>query len=99
MVTIIFGLAVTFIGHTILSENNNKLNPNPDKIDKTFGKEYFPTNIKNKLIYQSTFGDLELKVTKEYNIYLSSYDSDKFKYRQKLFINGKGLFLNEYVSI
>lgn len=95
LVVILFGLAVSFIGNTALSQSENKLNSNPDKIDKTFGKEYFPTYIKNKLIYQSTFGDLELKITKEKDNYVFGYDSDKFKYRQKLFVNEKGLFVNE----
>ncbi len=63
--------------------------------DKTFGKEYFPTEIKKTLLYNSSFGGLELKVTKEKNVYLFSYDSEKFKYRQKLFVNDNGLFVNE----
>ena len=46
-------------------------------------------------MYDSSFGDLELKVTKEKNVYLFSYDSEKFKYRQKLFVNDNGLFVNE----
>ncbi|MCK7524755.1 MAG: DUF3108 domain-containing protein [Ignavibacteriales bacterium] len=46
-------------------------------------------------MYNSSFGDLELKVTKEKNVHLFSYDSEKFKYRQKLFVNDNGLFVNE----
>ena len=63
--------------------------------DKTYGKEYFPTELKKTLIYDSSFGDLELKITKENNSHLFSYDSEKFKYRQKLFVDDKGLFVNE----
>ena len=63
--------------------------------DRSFGKEYFPTELKKALIYDSSFGDLELKVTKENNVYLFSYDSEKFKYRQKLFVNDNGLYVNE----
>ena len=61
----------------------------------TFGKEFFPTNLKKTLIYESSFGDLELKVTTDKESYLFSYDSDRFKYRQKLFVDEKGLFINE----
>lgn len=95
LVAIVFGLAVFFIGKNTLSQSNNKLNSNPVKIDKTFGKEYFPTEIKKTLIYDSSFGDLELKVSKGKDDYLFSYDSDKFKYRQKLFVNDQGLYVNE----
>ncbi len=63
--------------------------------DKTYGKEYFPIDLKKTLIYDSSFGDLELKITKENNAHLFSYDSEKFKYRQKLFVNENGLFVNE----
>ena len=59
------------------------------------GSEYFPINLKKKLIYKSSFGDLELKITDEKNIHQFSYESDKFKYRQKLFVNNKGLFVVE----
>jgi hypothetical protein len=61
----------------------------------TFGSDFFPLDMNKTLIYNSSFGDLELKVTREKNIYLFSYYSDRFKYRQKLFINDKGLFVNE----
>ena len=63
--------------------------------DKTYGKEYFPIDLKKTLIYDSSFGDLELKITKEKNAHLFSYDSKKFKYRQLLFVDDKGLFINE----
>jgi hypothetical protein len=63
--------------------------------DKWYGKEFFPIDLTKTLTYNSTFGDLELKVTKDKNSNLFSYDSEKFKYRQKLFIDEKGLFVNE----
>jgi len=63
--------------------------------DKLYGKEFFPIELKKTLIYDSSFGDLVLKVTKENNVHLFSYDSDKFKYRQKLFVNEQGLYVNE----
>ena len=74
----------------------NKFETNiADSEDKLFGKEYFPTELKKILIYDSSFGDLELKITKENNSHIFSYDSEKFKYRQKLFVNDSGLFVNE----
>ena len=74
----------------------NKFETNiADPEDKLFGKEYFPTELKKILIYDSSFGDLELKITKENNSHIFSYDSEKFKYRQKLFVNDSGLFVNE----
>lgn len=63
--------------------------------DKAYGSEYFPIELKKSLIYDSSFGDLELKITKEKNAHLFSYDSEKFKYRQLLFVNDEGLFINE----
>jgi hypothetical protein len=95
-------LLIKFIGLTFILETSAfYLQTSESQIfskaneDKTFGKEYFPTELKKTLIYDSSFGDLELKVTKEKNDYLFSYDSDDFKYRQKLFVNDSGLFVNE----
>jgi len=92
---IIFGFSIIF--QTSSTYLQNKLSePSSTAVDnKTFGSDYFPLNIKKTLIYNSSFGDLELKVTEEKKIHLFSYDSDKFKYRQKLFLNDKGLFVNE----
>jgi hypothetical protein len=93
--TIIFGLTIIF--HTSsFYFNKDILDASASINDEVkFGKEYFPTELKKKLIYDSSFGDLELKVTKEKEIYLFSYDSNTFKYRQKLFVNDDGLFVNE----
>lgn len=93
--SIVYVLIIVFNSTPILSQSNRTINSEEMKSDRTFGKEYFPTSIKNKLIYQSTFGDLELKVTKEKSNYLFAYDSDKFKYRQKLFVSDTGLFVYE----
>jgi len=60
-----------------------------------YGSEYFPLDLKKKLIYNSNFGDLELKVTKEKDSYTFFYDSDKFKYKQKLKSSENGLFIIE----
>lgn len=91
----IFIWALVFIPSDFYPQSKENEISNTLNSDKTFGKEYFPTEIKKTLLYDSSFGDLELKVTKEKNVYLFSYDSEKFKYRQKLFVNDNGLFVNE----
>lgn len=92
---IVFSLALIFIPSDFYSQSKGNEILTSLNSDKTFGKEYFPTEIKKTLIYDSSFGDLELKVTKENDIYIFSYDSEKFKYKQKLFLNDNGLFVNE----
>lgn len=92
---IVFGLALIFITSDFYPQTKENEILTSLNSDKTFGKEYFPTEIKKTLIYDSSFGELELKVKKEKNVYLFSYDSEKFKYRQKLFVDDKGLFVNE----
>jgi hypothetical protein len=91
----VFGIALFFItsGFYLQTSKTQLFSRLPD--DKSYGKEYFPTELKKTLIYDSSFGDLELKITKEKNSHLFSYDSEKFKYRQKLFVDDKGLFVNE----
>jgi hypothetical protein len=91
----IFIWALVFIPSDFYPQSKENEISNTLNSDKTFGKEYFPTEIKKTLLYDSSFGDLELKVTKEKNVHLFSYDSEKFKYRQKLFVNDNGLFVNE----
>ena len=92
---IIFSLALILVPSNFYSQTKEHEISTTLNSDKTYGKEYFPTEIKKTLIYDSSFGDLELKVTKDKNIHLFSYDSEKFKYRQKLFVDDKGLFVNE----
>ena len=92
---LIFSLTLIFIPSDFYSQSKENKISTTFNSDKTYGKEYFPTEIKKTLIYDSSFGDLELKVTKDKNIHLFSYDSEKFKYRQKLFVDDKGLFVNE----
>ncbi|MCU0342879.1 MAG: DUF3108 domain-containing protein [Ignavibacterium sp.] len=90
-----FIFTLIFFTSNFYSQSQNEGRSNHLNSDKIFGKEYFPTELKKTLIYDSSFGDLELKVTKEKDIHLFSYDSEKFKYRQKLFVNDNGLFVNE----
>jgi hypothetical protein len=92
---IIIGLSLISNSSNIKSQTTEFTNSVKVTEEKSFGQEYFPTDIKKTLIYNSSFGELELKVSKENNVHLFSYDSEKFKYRQKLFVNDKGLFVNE----
>ncbi len=86
----LISINTSFYAQTVKSENQYSKSG-----DKSYGKEYFPIELKKTLIYDSSFGDLELKITKEKNAHLFSYDSEKFKYRQLLFVDDNGLFINE----
>lgn len=92
---IFLGLSLVLLTSAFYLQTSKSQNYSTSSEDKTFGKEYFPTELKKTLIYDSSFGDLELKITKEKNAHIFSYDSEKFKYRQKLFVNDNGLFVNE----
>ena len=93
--TIIFVFAIIFHTSNAYLQKKSFAPSNFTRDAKIFESDYFPLDLKKTLIYNSSFGDLELKVTQEKNAHLFSYDSDKFKYRQKLFINDNGLFVNE----
>lgn len=93
--TIIFVFAIIFHTSNAYLQKKSFAPSNSTSDAKIFESDYFPLDLKKTLIYNSSFGDLELKVTQEKNAHLFSYDSDKFKYRQKLFINDNGLFVNE----
>jgi hypothetical protein len=96
-----FILGILFLTNSLFltpssSIDNNLINSKEPKLDETsYGKEYFPVEIKKKMIYNSNFGELELKVTKEKNIYLFNLDSEKFKYKQKIFVTDDGYYVNE----
>jgi hypothetical protein len=92
---IIFGLGIIFNTPAAYIQKKFYTTSTSQKDERKFGNDYFPTDLKKKLIYNSSFGDLELKVTKENDSYLFNYDSNNFKYRQKLFVNDEGLFVNE----
>ena len=73
-----FYVSITILLSTAFTLPTINLSDNKTKIDdKTYGKEYFPIDLKKTLIYDSSFGDLELKITKEKNAHLCSYYSDK----------------------
>jgi hypothetical protein len=57
--------------------------------------EYFPVNKNKTLIYESDFGDTELKISKENNLDVFTFLGDDFTYRQKLLINDEGVFVKE----
>jgi len=94
LLALVSGL-INFHNSDLRLHKNSFISTAPSKKVKSIGSEYFPIDLKKKLIYNSSFGDLELKVTEEKNIHLFSYESDKFKYKQRLFINNKGLFIVE----
>ncbi len=60
-----------------------------------FSNDYFPLNCNKILIYESDFGDAELKITQENNLNVFSLKSEDFTYRQKLLIDEKGIFVKE----
>lgn len=94
IVTFLFTNSLLFYSSS--SNDNRLVNKSFSKTDETsFGKEYFPVEITKKMIYDSNFGELELKVTKEKNIYLFNLDSEKFKYKQKIFVTDDGYYVNE----
>jgi hypothetical protein len=92
---ITFGLTIFFHNSASYLQTNVYAPSVSITDDRSFGNDYFPTDLKKRLIYDSSFGDLELKVTRNNDTYLFSYDSNKFKYRQKLFVNDEGLFVTE----
>jgi hypothetical protein len=57
--------------------------------------EYFPVNNKRVLIYESDFGETELKVSQEAKLSVFTFKGDDFIYRQKLLINEDGVFVKE----
>jgi hypothetical protein len=87
--TMILQISNFYSNHLLIAKSSATIG------NKIFGSDYFPLDLKKTLIYNSSFGDLELKITDENNTHLFSYDSDKFKYRQKLFVNDEGLFVTE----
>ena len=95
LLTLISGFLINFYASDLFLNKNSFISAASKKNAKSIGSDYFPIDPEKKLIYNSNFGDLELKVTEEKNIHLFSYESDKFKYKQKLFINNKGLFVLE----
>jgi len=63
---------------------------------------YFPADVNKTLIYQTSFGESITKYLDDGGIIISSNESDKFKYRQRLMIREDGVFVKEtyqYLSI
>jgi hypothetical protein len=57
--------------------------------------EYFPANKNKVLIYESDFGDTELKVSQDANLSVFTFKADDFTYRQKFLVNDQGVFVKE----
>lgn len=57
--------------------------------------EYFPTDNKTQLVYDSDFGESILQVNKESNLNVFTFKGDDFTYRQKLLVNEDGVFVKE----
>lgn len=95
LLTLLPGFVINFYASDLFLNRNSFVSAASTKNVKPIGTDYFPIDLKKRLIYNSSLGDLELKVTEEKNTHLFSYESDKFKYKQRLFINNKGLFVVE----
>lgn len=90
----------TLLLTTFLTISNYKIkseiNPNKIELDKpVLSNEYFPVNKNKILLYDSDFGESELKVTKESNLNVFTFSGDDFTYRQKLLVNDSGVFVKE----
>ncbi len=57
--------------------------------------EYFPVNKNKVFIYDSDFGETELKISQEGNLNIFTFKADNFTYRQKLLVNDEGVFVKE----
>lgn len=71
--------------------NENHYIDNPELVSS----DYFPVTSKKILIYDSDFGEAELKITKEKNLDVFTFSGEDFIYRQKLLINNDGVFVKE----
>ena len=61
LLALISGL-INFHNSDLRLHKNSFISTAPTKDVKSIGSEYFPIDLKKKLIYNSSFGDLELKV-------------------------------------
>lgn len=83
----------------LLLQNNSLLKTdNSDLIAKRnliFHENYFPLNENKVLIYKSDFGQTELTIQKDKDVFVSEFKSDDFIYRQKVFPGNNGIFVKE----
>jgi hypothetical protein len=90
--TAILILFLTYGNSNLRSESNFATN---FPTDSGLSNEYFPANKNKVLIYESDFGDTELKVSQDANLSVFTFKADDFTYRQKFLVNDQGVFVKE----
>jgi len=90
--TAILLLLLTF-GNIILRSENNFAIKFP--ANSELSNEYFPVNKNIVFIYESDFGDTELKITQESDLNVFTFKANDFTYRQKFLVNDQGVFVKE----
>jgi hypothetical protein len=90
--TVLFVSLISFASTKVKSETHIE-SANKNYIGSVI--DYFPVNKNKTLIYESDFGDTELKVSRENNLDVFTFLGDDFTYRQKLLINDDGVFVKE----
>lgn len=89
---------IFFLFTSIIVPVNNTIAPSSNKFNSSeliLTDEYFPILTNKILIYDSDFGDTELKISKNKNLNVFSLESEDFIYRQKLLIDQNGVFVKE----
>lgn len=92
MLSILFSTLIT-----ILPQNYSPFqNKNQNKDNAIlFTSEYFPILTNKILIFDSDFGDAELKISRNKDLNVFSLESTDFIYSQKLLIDQNGVFVKE----
>ena len=89
---------IIFLFTSIIVPVNNTIAPSSNSFyssELILTDEYFPILTNKILIYDSDFGDAELKISKNKNLNVFSLESEDFIYRQKLLIDQNGVFVKE----
>jgi hypothetical protein len=81
-----------FGNSNLRSSNNFELN---FPVNSVFPVDYFPADRNKVLLYESDFGDTELKITQESDITVFTFKANDFTYSQKFLFNDKGVFVKE----
>jgi len=90
---------ITFVFLFFFSPSQNYTHNSTENYSKEnvsiLSSDYFPVTTNKTLIYDSDFGEAELKITKEKNLDVFTFSGEDFIYRQKLLINDDGVFVKE----
>ena len=89
---------IIFLFTSIIVPVNNTIAPSSNSFyssELILTDEYFPILTNKILIYDSDFGNAELKISKNKNLNVFSLESEDFIYRQKLLIDQNGVFVKE----